>query len=49
VLLTALQPELSQRRHGVRLQRLGTAVRHLHGGRLYPQQMQEIGSLSLWC
>ena len=48
VLLTALQPELSQRRQGVRLQSVGTAARYLHGGRLHPQQMQEIWSLHIW-
>jgi hypothetical protein len=40
VLLTALQPELPQRRKGVRLQHVWTAPRHLRGGRLNPQQMQ---------
>ena len=39
-----MKPELPQRRKGVRLQRLGTAPRHLHGGCLHAQQRQQYGS-----
>ena len=44
VLLTALEPELPQRRKGVRLQRVRADARQLRGSRLNPQQMQEIWS-----
>ena len=44
VLLTALQPELPQRRKGVRLQRVRADTRHLHGGRLHsPADAADMG------